>query len=190
MTTTPKDEMELRRVLVDELLRTPEKYGMSGTRYNWKRELRLMRHSRQLPCLEVLLAASFLFRLSVFVYFWSTQPVVFRDESLKENEERVLHIQCVGGIHFNPLKTLKKCAKADVNLLECYTVPVRRTRDTKACSVESIMNLQCMTCGKSTHPCIVVSYGEQNFCGILDTGAEVSLIRKSVFNKCQSSCNI
>ena len=69
VTTTSKDEMELRRVLIDELLRTPEKYKMSGNRYNWKRELRLMRHSQQLPCLEVLLAASFLFRLSIFVYF-------------------------------------------------------------------------------------------------------------------------
>ena len=40
--STPVTAVELRRIVVDELLRAPQRYGLSGTKYNWRRELRLM----------------------------------------------------------------------------------------------------------------------------------------------------
>ena len=116
----PATFVELRKILVEELLKTLEKYGLSGTRYNWRRELRLMLHSQQVPCLEVLLAASFLYRLKVHVYFWSADPNVFVD-SRSEGPTTVIHIQCVGGIHFNLLRESGRLCST-VPILEIYQV--------------------------------------------------------------------
>ena len=42
---TAVTSVELRRILVDGLLKVPQRYGMSGAKHNLRRELRLMRHS-------------------------------------------------------------------------------------------------------------------------------------------------
>ena len=180
----PATVVELRKILVEELLKTPEKYGLSGTRYNWRRELRLMLHSQQVPCLEVLLAASFLYHLKVHVYFWSADPIVFVD-SRTEGPTTVIHIQCVGGIHFNSLRESGR---------QCSTVPILEIYQVRAApsvNVEKkkddldITRLHCGTYGASTHPQIAMEYAGHSFCGILDTGAEVSLMSYSICEKFQ-----
>ena len=188
--SVPASALALRKKLVGELLNSPEKYGLVGARYNWKRELRLMLHSQQMPCLEVLLAASYVYQLKIFVYFWCTDPIVFLDSRMK-GANTTIHIQCVGGIHFNPLKevTEQRAAtqEAATQGLEVYTVRLApEQRGARQSSDPEITSYHCATCGTSTHPRIKVELAGQQVCGILDTGAEVSLIRKSVVEKCQA----
>ena len=180
-----RSHLELRKILVEELLKAPEKYGFKKLDKNRRRELRLMQYAGQLPCLELLLVASYLFDVQIFVYFWSTQPIVYRDERIKEKEVKTVHLQCLAGIHFNALKVNDQyCPVVPINLVSGY-----RGSDEKGDEVElkevGIHEVadQCTQCDPSDHPRIDVQIGEKQFCAILDLGAEVSLVRQSVVDK-------
>ena len=140
-----------------------------------------------MPCLEVILAASFLYKAKILVYFWSAEPVTFIDRLIVE-PLHTIYLQCVGGIHFNPLK--EQGYQTEGGSTQIYQVCQVTDCDISPKSDSSITALTCETCGTSTHPRIAVEYAGKNFCGILDTGAEVSLMRRSVLDKCQQHQNI
>ena len=98
------DHVELRKILVNELLLHSERYYVNMNR-DLRKQLRLMKNVNQLPCIEILLAASYLYRVRVLVYFWGDEPVVFSSlpEKISPNSSGTIHLQCQAGIHFNPL---------------------------------------------------------------------------------------
>ena len=61
----------------------------------------------QLPSVEVLLAASALYSVRIHVYFFQESPVVYQCSSLTTTELLNAYLQCLGGIHFNPLVETK-----------------------------------------------------------------------------------
>ena len=110
-TRLPSSMDQLREVVVDELVKSPERYKVSLDRDS-RKLLRLMRNPGQLPALEVLLPVSKLFEVRIFIYFWSDQPVIYQFEEYKS----IVHIQCCGGIHFNPLIELSNYAVPEVDV--------------------------------------------------------------------------
>lgn len=106
----PHDSLHLRELLVDELLVHCQRYKIKLDRRAC-REFRLMRCRGQLPSLELLLAASYLFRTRIFVYFWTEQPVIYQFAEYPT----VVHLQCISGIHFNPLSELRQYQFPDVS---------------------------------------------------------------------------
>lgn len=190
----PKTDLGLRQQLVDELLQHPKQYQLSLNR-NLRRDLRLMRHNHQLPCFEVLLAASSLHRVQVHVYFWSDSPVVFTAPSSSGKPwEKVIHLQCLAGIHFNPLVELKN---REVNIVpNCIittsTSPTQESggeeeslhddEDDHVCTTDAKLFEEMPECGHSLggQPAMNVGIGGENYCALLDTGAEISLINENV----------
>ena len=172
----PSSSLVLREQLLDELLKSPEKYGLPSKGHT-RRDLRLMRHPHQLPCLEVLLAASYLYKATIFVYFWTKEPVVYYDGRTNRSTNVEVYLQCLGGIHFNPLKCAKE-HEIEVANLKSVTVPSPDVSMGGAAEGREVDN--CLLCEPSNHPRISVSCGDLDLCAIIDTGAEVSLIRDSI----------
>jgi hypothetical protein len=73
----PLDHVMLRRLLVDELLEHPDRYSVKLNKQS-KKDLRRMRFKDQLPSLELLSVAASVFEVSIYIYFWSPDPVVFQ----------------------------------------------------------------------------------------------------------------
>lgn len=190
----PGNEQELRELLVDELLSHPERYNLKLDR-DARRALRLMRSSGQLPALDLLLPASKLFGVRIFVYFWSAEPVAYQFEEYR----LVIHIQCLSGVHFNPLievvnysppnlqvSSINSVQKGDVDVRQTPNIDcVSAAEDINVQAVSSLFRELSMTCqhlaGKL--PMVNVSLGDQGFCAVLDSGAEISLISSSVLGE-------
>ena len=97
----PSTVLQLCQQLVDELQHNSEKCKIILDKQN-RQQLKLMRFNGQLPSLDLLLAVSFIYKVRVFVYFYPGQPVVYQ----YEHYDSVVHLQCISGIHFNPLVEL------------------------------------------------------------------------------------
>lgn len=185
----PGSHAKLRELLIDELIAHPELYHLKSNR-EMRRALRCMRKSHQLPCLEVLLAASRLFNVSIHVYFWSQNPVVYCAHDSVSEPEQIVHLQCVSGIHFNPLIAIHSY---NVESVVPSCVVSIRPPDVECCGevmpVVANENL-CVDCFQAIEvncnhdtfgrPVIPFFSGDEALCALLDTGSEVSLIRDSV----------
>ena len=136
-----------------------------------------MLHHGQLPCLDVLLAASKLYKVKVFVYFWATNPVIYQ----LDEYQLTVHLQCVSGIHFNALIELKNYMLPDPQQCCVQTVPKPSPKVSEVakpsndieneCEVELADSrvfiaekLSCCTHAVSSSPLVDV-----------DSGAEISL---------------
>ena len=78
-----------------------------------------MKHGGQLPYLEVLLAASRLYSVKIFVYIWSSQPVIYQINSSCNTN---IYLQCISGVHFNPLLPLQEYLEPKVMYSGIVTV--------------------------------------------------------------------
>ena len=202
----PLSMVELRYLLVDELSGNAAKYNIQLDR-NSRKVLHLMRHPGQLPSLDLLLAVSRLFQVKVYVYFWSDQPVVYQFDEYAD----VIHLQCISGVHFNPLIELLAYEVPVVNqhaINSVYNVS-REARypksdvydpfdadedDEYAELLEKLLyvdpSLEFCKHEPSELPHVCISMGNQNFCAILDTGAQLSLVSKYVLDKLSESNDI
>ena len=193
----PGSEMEMRAVLCDDLLGNAHKYKIQLDR-DARRQIRLMRHNGQLPSLEVLLSASRLFHVSIHVYFWSDRPVIYQ----YMNYPSTIHIQSLNGIHFNPLTPVLGYSPPDLTKCSVYSCVVSLVTSSKPAVghndtfdtedelthelAESLMYIDeaAVFCPHpvSRLPQVTVSFGSNNYCAVLDTGAEISLITRSALN--------
>ena len=189
----PSTNFELRQQLVGELLAHPEKYNVQLNK-SLRRDLNLMRCDHQLPCLEVLLAASALYEVNVNVFFWDDHPVLYQ-VPLKSGQlpETVIHLQCLGGIHFNPLVEIKSGRTQEVTPSCVITtlLPIPKTCG----EVEEVIQMEELLLPPEFSSPLVVSSTEYNqpmlqvelsgngFSAVLDTGAEISLVNQRVLEK-------
>ena len=177
------NDLDLRQKLVDEILKSPDKYGFPKLDRKQRRELQLMRYAGQLPCLELLLAASYVFKAKILVYFWNTEPVVYWDRR-NTVDLHVVHLQCLAGVHFNALRTNDEY----VSPVPVYIATQKVRDEVKVVNEYNSVGLldqarQCSECVPSDHPRIEVVVQEVKFCAILDLGAEVSLVRQGTIQK-------
>ena len=98
---TPSDFNMLRSLLVNKLLGSPSKYGLDNNK-RIKQMLRIMLQPGHLPCPEIILAFSEIYKLSVVVHYGGRDSVVF-DVSSVDSPARV-HLQCLASVHYNPLQ--------------------------------------------------------------------------------------
>ena len=187
----PDNFQTLREMIIDELLSHSERYKLALNR-NSRKEVKLMRHAGQLPSLEVLLVVSYLFRVKIFVYFFSTSPVIYQYDNYPSH----VSIQCLGGIHFNPLVETRYYSVPNVvqsNLIMGHNIACERSlRDTSPDTdpytyvneinfeddnaVElSISQNRCIHAA-SPQPKIYINVGGYNFCAIIDSGSQASLV--------------
>jgi hypothetical protein len=155
-----------------------------------------------LPSFDVLLAASKLYKVQVFVYFWSEQPVIYRCGDFED----VIHLQCLGGVHFNALVPLQNFKDPECNLctqVNCDT-PFQKyvshggddlSDDSggeeqyvkNLLNVNTVVNDSNVPCAHNTYnitqPQVKVIIGKFEFCALVDTGAELSLVSDKVLTQ-------
>ena len=191
-TRIPKDDSELRSILVDELLKHPERYKLEINRIT-KKQIELMRHRNQLPILEMLLAACSIFEIIIHLHFGSDQPLIYQsyDTKRKENTSSpIIHMQCIGGIHFNPLIETRKYTQVNTNsCITQTTYPLEMSKPNLKGKVyaEEVVIPGCshFSVGPNPQPILQVTCENRNWCTLLDTGSEISLVRTSVIDKLQ-----
>jgi hypothetical protein len=194
------DEQKLRELLVDDLLNHASQYNIQLDRDARKR-LILMRFKGQLAALDVLLSASKIFKVKICVYFWTDIPVIYQYEEYEQS----IHLQCISGIHFNPLVELNSYAPPDIHQCSINTVQ-KSTRAVKA--VKPVVNdggelldetlhdpvipqlwrdQPLNNCGHnvSRSPQVTIAIGDSRLCAVLDTGAEISLVSVSALKLIQ-----
>lgn len=206
ITNVPSNPLELRQVLVDELLGHPERYNLKLDR-NSRRGLRLMRLKMQLPSLEVLMAASKLFKINIYVYFWSEQPVVYQFDKFNVS----IYLQAVsGGVHYNPLVCLREDPEPNAHVHTMFSSTLDSTsgpsndtasprcsdteeaedppssgEDGKVSNCVDVTRQESARCRHKpgTHPTITLDLGVFQSCALLDTGSEISLVTYEVVKR-------
>ena len=72
-----------------------------------------MKLPEQLPTFEILLVFSYLYNLRVYVHLGTEFPLFFNyRESHNNDNNNCIHLQCIAGIHFNPVTELKNYDKS------------------------------------------------------------------------------
>lgn len=103
----------------------PERYNFTKNKQD-RNKLTLMKRDDSLPCEEALLATSYLFNVEIRVYHNITTPVVF--DATPGIEKRIINLQCIAFIHFNPLLSEKEtnitCRKKYINTIRIKEIKV------------------------------------------------------------------
>ena len=188
---SPSDQQGLREILIDELSRNPVYYGLTDSK-ELRKESRCMKGRGQLPFVEVLLAASVVYRIVIKCHFFASNPVVYQYGGInEENCSAVVHLQCLGGVHYNALKnnedTSPDIIEEPGNTQYLGELPLETN---VSCCIHDNLNAQggyCKRCQLSVYPWIECKIGEISCCGVLDTGSEISIVRKSLINDCQDN---
>ena len=194
----PGTGQELRELLVDEVFRNADLYKLTLNRES-RRQLRLMRHRGQLPSFDLLMAASRLFELKIHVYFWPSSPIIFQFEDFKN--DRVISLQCVSGIHFNPLIGL--CNYVPPDPRKCSINSVQSLERIKGCEKEvsdeldlvedsAIVFVEGDNVNDCSHsgcqlPQVTAFFPNLKLCAVLDSAAEISLLSESALKLISSN---
>jgi hypothetical protein len=202
-TDLPRNSHELRSKIVNELINNSTKYKLKLDIQS-RHKLKLMCIKDVLPSFDVLLAASELFSVQILVYFWSGQPVIYRYAEYED----VIHLQCLGGVHFNPLRPLKdfkvpdreSCTEVNCNSPQLKNVAHCTDDDLTDCDsegdfefinnlldVNTVSDVGVISCGhfqdNGGQLQVTVLLDNLQFCAIVDTGAELSLVSDTLLAK-------
>ena len=185
----PEDHILLRETLVAEVGRNWKEYGLSNGK-QLRQRLKLMSKDGQQPMAEILLAASKLYNIKIYVYCGMKSPVVFVYEDSEDTF--AVRMQCVSMMHYNPLcvkgRLIEEIKDGCVNRVQVDNVEKDLTGghevDLGEIEIESV--IEELECQHTVYHASVQVSGTENdvsFCGLLDTGAQVSLVNDSVVDK-------
>lgn len=176
----PDSALDLRVMLIDFLMQNPAKFNMDP-KGNFRKRMRIMRQNEQLPCEEVILVACAVFNVEIHVHHGAAWPVIYRADHTGACLT-ILHLQCISGIHFNPLYDRKQRLSGQavneeyVNYCCDNEIRIQESREDKEatdkkgkCENKQSGNLHIPS------SCFVEAHGVK-FCALIDTGAQVSLI--------------
>ena len=98
-------ETELRTQIISDLINNPKRFGLP-TDGKFKKQLRAMLNPEVLPVPEALVAFSERYRVMVCVHCGFDRPVIFK--GFTNPVDARIHLQCLAGLHYNPLEEYKK----------------------------------------------------------------------------------
>ena len=193
----PENIDKLREELVEYLLTNPSKCKMNISKDN-RAYLRAMKSPGVLPCEEIILAACNIYKIRVMVHHGMMSPVVFQVSPT--DFDHTIHLQCLAGMHYNPART--KGTKQEINVLEKYVNSCQQINDHVDGKTEPIQINEMLkheinaieetcTCGhvQGHFKTYVVSVGHVVFCGLVDTGAQGSVLTERVWSKMKEQDN-
>lgn len=197
--STLPSETKLRELIVEQFLKDSSKLGFKLDK-TVRNRIRAMRYSGCVPALELLLAFSKCFEVQVWVHYGPTYPVVYCHPDVKDGP--VIHIQCLGGVHFNPVLVLrnfvpptkvfngaKLIGKLPEGNAAVSALPVEELDEASEPDIPEILYAEVDTkpqlrCNHVKHPsrCHVWVDGVV-FCALIDSGAQVSVVSESVVSQ-------
>ena len=190
----PDNVFALRTQLVNYLSNHIEKFGLRKSR-DLNKHLKLMKLAGQLPMQEILLVFAELYQVDVYVYYGSDNPVIYKSNSNLKNVK--VYLQCLAGIHYNPIRKMKLYRENLVNcciverVQESYDFPVL---DENICELdeapikvlENENNVpRHIICDHACEDSTVrhIRIGNNVYCALLDCGAEINLVSQSVIEE-------
>ena len=191
----PENHQELREKLVTHLANNHSKLKIQLDRQRLKL-LKAMRHPGVLPCEEILMAVCDLYKVEIQVHHGMKWPVVYKTNETSESTKSI-HLQCLSGIHFNPVVSRKnvKVPMKDKLINVIHTKNIEENHeaidDTEGYEEDGVRVMvlthralcKCIHKKEESECTSVVSVGNSKFCALLDTGAQVSLITENVFKQ-------
>lgn len=66
------------------------------------KQIRVKKYPGQLPSFDLLVVFAHLFRVVVIIHFGGNKPIIYTSTTSDSNAR--VHLQCLPGIHFNPVK--------------------------------------------------------------------------------------
>ena len=173
--SVPDGVNELRTIVMNEACKRPEQLGIKDVR-KYMKELRAMSFPGIMPFQEILIIVSELFKTLIYVHFGMTKPIIYRAKNLKESKY-VLHLQWLGEVHYNYVIETKYYDRVDiedddVNENECEIDFVMEVEEPVEVCVCKHGNIGGMT--------VVLQVNDKRYCGLIDTGAQISLVNASV----------
>ena len=196
-TRFPKSVPELREKIVNWLLSSPAKYGLTKNKQTDKM-LKLMRHPGQLPVQEALTVFADMYEVTVCVHFGGDRPVIYQGP--ESSSELQVHLQCLAGVHYNPVcetrsydpksimiglfmdSNLYYAGRLEPDIKSTIEVTKEDTEDDEE-DGETLGNpIQLFTCSHEMggDGVIRVSLEDDSYCAILDSGAQISLVTESL----------
>jgi hypothetical protein len=191
-----EDKFQLRIDMVTHLIANHNTYKVEISK-GYKKQLEAMKRPGQLPCEALLLVACDLYGIEIWVHHGMPSPVIYRsNRAIGVADGHLVHLQCISGIHFNGILT--QDSKTELH----YMI---RTKNINGAVDEILENRQDSEPGsddeeldkfgvnlhqgakKCEHDlikdvgCIVEVYGS-NYCALVDTGAQVSLISENAWD--------
>ena len=187
----PDSDLNMRQVLVDEITTYPHMYGVVLNR-SLKNELRLAKLPGQLPLLIFLTAFSKIFDLQVWVHHGMTHPVVHRLEGtgVATDLSKRVHLQCLTMVHYNPVRESKlyqappiisQPELPQVLVADCDTDEDGGVLDGILARYQ-LLRLSCSLEHTPTRTSTCITVGGENFCALIDTGAQISLVSELVWD--------
>ena len=188
--------LELRELLVDELLARPEVYKISLDR-DRRKFLRLMRLQGQLPGVEIFYAFSQLFGCCVMLHYGGDWGVSFVSPAIEDcaGLPRV-HLQCLAGVHYNPVVEMDPVSFNSSAIEERVThaepadsegnfedISEDSTLGDVHLSMPAEQELEDPWCSvhRRAHVASVpVRVGDGSCCALLDSGAQVSCVAQGL----------
>ena len=188
----PENSCHLRQKLAQELLDNIPVY-FDGRKSSARAAVKLSRFPGTLPPSQFIRAFTRLFNLEVWAHHEMENPVRYSQMTCGEEDvtaDMRVHIQCLGGVHYNPIVE---------NRFYQYEPPdgVTGTREEEEMlganlddeevgisdlplKLDTSETFEECKCGRSlTHSAQTsIRVGREDYCGLLDTGAQISLIRE------------
>ena len=195
----------LRRTLVEELLQNPKIYGLELNRAQ-KKELKAMKFAGQLPSMDLIMVFAKMYKYQVWVHVGTDQPIIFdynKGQGLSDCSR--LHLQLLGGIHFNPVIEGKNYAPPKMDLLKNRWKQLPEEQKEENVFVnnfreeemgmqtlfedgidKNITRPQSCICQHRNGPFTTMATLRGNqLCVVVDSGAEISLLSREVWLKLQ-----
>ena len=176
----PESVMELRSEVMGEVMKRPEQIGIQKVR-KYMKELKAMSNPGVSPFQEVLAVVSKLFKVLVCVHYGGENPVVYRGIGVNGVNVGMLHLQCLSGVHYNWVIE-KKCyeRKEEWESAELDEVEDNIEEDVRIVYPSEIQNVAYCAHEISGRMALKVRINDKVYCGLIDTGAQVSLVSADV----------
>ena len=193
----PDNVLTLRSQLVNYLSNNLERFGLKKNK-DLNKRLKLMKLAGQLPIQEILLAFAELYHVYVYVYYGSSNPVIYKSSST--SGDRKIYLQCLAGIHYNPVRRTRQYREVVNSSVNCCVIQGvlenlnHPTQDDNLCEVieapleipenEDMLQSHVICNHSFADPDVrpVVLY-ERRYCALLDSGAEINLVSQSVIEE-------
>ena len=184
----PTDSVMIRNILVDEMLDHPARYFLSLSKAK-KAKFKLMKLPGHVMPESILLAVSVCFGMEVWCHHEMGLPIVY---TLLPDALPRVHLQCSGGVHYNPLEELdnfKAPSFEKLNVAESPFLEISAVNNNLDGSVDiniavqqSVAECYCSHCN-SINTMAIAYFVERPYCALVDTGAQISLISKQVYHQ-------
>ena len=188
----PSTADALRIVLVEEILSHSQVYGIELTRCR-RRELSLMKTTGQLLPEVVLLAACNLFDQQVWVHCGMERPVIHAGPGQPPaGPSGRVHLQWLAGVHFNPVV---ESGEYKPVVSGNFCVPEERTEVVEPADEGGFGDIEVCaqwpesecSCPPTSCSSVSLNLGGLLRCALVDTGAQISLIREDVYQSLPAS---